>query len=51
MRGRWKRWDVFTHQVIVGMTEWGVDYSFDCTGNVEVRVASLAPALTVGNVR
>ena len=20
---------------IVGMTKWGVDYSFDCTGNVQ----------------
>ena len=23
-------------QHIVGMTQWGVDYSFDCTGNTEV---------------
>jgi S-(hydroxymethyl)glutathione dehydrogenase/alcohol dehydrogenase len=23
-------------EVIVDMTQWGVDYSFDCTGNVEV---------------
>ncbi|CAD7927805.1 unnamed protein product [Amoebophrya sp. A25] len=28
-------------QVIVGMTEWGVDYSFDCTGNVKVMRAAL----------
>merc|ERR1711935_733755 len=28
-------------QVIVGMTEWGVDYSFDCTGNVGVMRAAL----------
>jgi len=28
-------------QVIVGMTEWGVDFSFDCTGNVEVMRAAL----------
>ena len=28
-------------QVIVGMTKWGVDYSFDCTGNVEVMRAAL----------
>ena len=27
--------------VIVGMTQWGVDYSFDCTGNVEVMRAAL----------
>merc|ERR1712060_671838 len=26
---------------IVGMTEFGVDYSFDCTGNVEVMRAAL----------
>ncbi len=24
-----------------GMTEWGVDYSFDCTGNTEVMRAAL----------
>ena len=23
-------------QVIVGMTEWGVDYTFECIGSVEV---------------
>jgi len=28
-------------QVIVGMTEFGVDYSFDCTGSVEVMRAAL----------
>ncbi|CAD7927528.1 unnamed protein product [Amoebophrya sp. A120] len=28
-------------QVIIGMTEFGVDYSFDCTGNVEVMRAAL----------
>ena len=28
-------------QVIVGMTKWGVDYTFDCTGNVEVMRAAL----------
>ena len=28
-------------QVIVGMTKWGVDYSFDCTGNVEVMRSAL----------
>eukprot|EP00935_MAST-01C_sp_MAST-1C-sp1_P002347 g2347.t1 len=26
---------------IVGMTKWGVDYSFDCTGNVEVMRSAL----------
>merc|ERR1712129_461154 len=26
---------------IVSMTEWGVDYSFDCTGNVDVMRAAL----------
>ena len=28
-------------QHIVGMTTWGVDYSFDCTGNVNVMRAAL----------
>ena len=28
-------------QHIVGMTKWGVDYSFDCTGNVNVMRAAL----------
>jgi len=28
-------------QVIVGMTKWGVDYSFDCTGNVDVMRSAL----------
>ncbi len=28
-------------QHIVGMTQWGVDYTFDCTGNVEVMRAAL----------
>jgi len=28
-------------EVIVGMTKWGVDYSFDCTGNVEVMRSAL----------
>lgn len=28
-------------QVIVGMTEWGVDFSFECIGNVEVMRAAL----------
>lgn len=28
-------------QHIVGMTKWGVDYTFDCTGNVNVMRAAL----------
>jgi S-(hydroxymethyl)glutathione dehydrogenase/alcohol dehydrogenase len=28
-------------QHIVGMTQWGVDYSFDCTGNTDVMRAAL----------
>eukprot|EP00192_Tetraselmis_astigmatica_P011508 CAMPEP_0117669494 /NCGR_PEP_ID=MMETSP0804-20121206/12165_1 /TAXON_ID=1074897 /ORGANISM="Tetraselmis astigmatica, Strain CCMP880" /LENGTH=380 /DNA_ID=CAMNT_0005477561 /DNA_START=84 /DNA_END=1226 /DNA_ORIENTATION=+ len=28
-------------QVIIGMTEWGVDYSFECIGNIEVMRAAL----------
>lgn len=28
-------------QHIVGLTKWGVDYSFDCTGNVDVMRAAL----------
>lgn len=28
-------------QVLVGMTDWGIDYTFDCTGNVEVMRAAL----------
>ena len=28
-------------QVIVGMTKWGVDYSFDCTGSTEVMRSAL----------
>ena len=27
--------------VIVGLTQWGVDYTFVCTGNVEVMRAAL----------
>ena len=23
-------------QVLVGMTDWGIDYTFDCTGHTEV---------------
>ena len=28
-------------EVLVGMTTWGLDYTFDCTGNVEVMRAAL----------
>ncbi len=30
-----------TQNAIVGMTGFGVDYSFDCTGNVNVMRAAL----------
>lgn len=28
-------------QVLVGMTEWGVDFTYDCTGNTQVMRAAL----------
>jgi S-(hydroxymethyl)glutathione dehydrogenase / alcohol dehydrogenase len=28
-------------QVIVGLTEWGVDFTFECIGNVDVMRAAL----------
>ena len=28
-------------KVLVGMTQWGLDYTFDCTGNTEVMRAAL----------
>lgn len=28
-------------QVLVGMTKWGIDYTFECTGNTEVMRAAL----------
>ena len=31
-------------EVLVGMTTWGLDYTFDCTGNVEVMRAALESA-------
>jgi hypothetical protein len=31
-------------EVLVGMTEWGLDYTFDCTGNVTVMRAALEAA-------
>jgi len=33
--------DVPIQQHIVSMTQWGVDYTFDCTGNTEVMRAAL----------
>jgi S-(hydroxymethyl)glutathione dehydrogenase/alcohol dehydrogenase len=37
-----KRLDIPVQNHIVGvLTKWGVDYSFDCTGNVEVMRAAL----------
>eukprot|EP00434_Breviolum_minutum_P030143 symbB.v1.2.026659.t1/scaffold2685.1/size73058/6 len=36
-----KDYDKPIQQVIVGMTTWGVDYTFDCTGYVEVMRAAL----------
>ena len=33
--------DTPVQSVIVNMTKWGVDYSFDCTGNVQVMRAAL----------
>jgi len=31
-------------QVLVGMTKWGVDYTYDCTGNVDVMRSALEAA-------
>lgn len=31
-------------QVLVGITEWGVDFTFDCTGNTQVMRAALEAA-------
>jgi len=31
-------------QVLVGMTQWGIDYTFDCTGNTNVMRAALEAA-------
>jgi S-(hydroxymethyl)glutathione dehydrogenase/alcohol dehydrogenase len=36
-----KNYDKPIQQVIVGMTEWGVDYSFECVGNVQLMRAAL----------
>eukprot|EP00466_Bigelowiella_natans_P004870 jgi/Bigna1/58338/fgenesh1_pm.77_\ len=39
-----KDYEIPIQQVIVGETKWGVDYSFDCTGNVEVMRSALESA-------
>eukprot|EP00798_Chlamydomonas_sp_ICE-L_P010515 gene10515-7483_t len=39
-----KDFDKPIQQVLVGMTEWGVDYTFECIGNVEVMRAALESA-------
>ena len=31
-------------QVLVNMTKWGIDYTYDCTGNVKVMRAALEAA-------
>src|SRR5687768_2631731 len=36
-----KDYDKPIQQVIVGMTEWGVDYSFECVGNVQLMRSAL----------
>jgi len=36
-----KKFDKPIQQVIVEMTEWGVDYSFECVGNVQLMRAAL----------
>ena len=36
-----KNFDKPIQQVIVGMTDWGVDYSFECVGNVQLMRAAL----------
>jgi S-(hydroxymethyl)glutathione dehydrogenase / alcohol dehydrogenase len=36
-----KKFDKPIQQVIVEMTEWGVDYSFECVGNVSLMRAAL----------
>jgi S-(hydroxymethyl)glutathione dehydrogenase/alcohol dehydrogenase len=36
-----KNYDKPIQQVIVGMTEWGVDYSFECVGNTQLMRAAL----------
>jgi S-(hydroxymethyl)glutathione dehydrogenase/alcohol dehydrogenase len=36
-----KNYDKPIQQVIIEMTEWGVDYSFECVGNVQLMRAAL----------
>jgi S-(hydroxymethyl)glutathione dehydrogenase/alcohol dehydrogenase len=36
-----KKFDKPIQQVIVGLTEWGVDYSFECVGNVQLMRSAL----------
>ena len=36
-----KDFDKPVQQVIVGMTEWGVDYSFECVGNTQLMRSAL----------
>jgi S-(hydroxymethyl)glutathione dehydrogenase/alcohol dehydrogenase len=36
-----KKFDKPIQQVIVSMTDWGVDYSFECVGNVQLMRAAL----------
>jgi len=39
-----KDFDKPIQQVLVGETKWGVDYTFDCTGNTEVMRSALEAA-------
>lgn len=39
-----KDYDKPIQQVLVEMTKWGIDYTFDCTGSVEVMRAALEAA-------
>jgi S-(hydroxymethyl)glutathione dehydrogenase/alcohol dehydrogenase len=36
-----KKFDKPIQQVIVGLTDWGVDYSFECVGNVQLMRSAL----------
>jgi S-(hydroxymethyl)glutathione dehydrogenase/alcohol dehydrogenase len=36
-----KDFDKPIQQVLVGMTEWGVDYSFECVGNTQLMRSAL----------
>jgi len=38
------KYDKPIQQVLVGMTQWGVDYTYDCTGNVDVMRSALEAA-------